>query len=67
MEYEIKLKFLIDKMHTKKAKEVCKERIEYLKNVSMNCSMNVNLMGNDVELLINWITDFFNITEEELK
>ena len=29
IEFETKLKFLITKLHTKKAKEICKERIEF--------------------------------------
>lgn len=32
IEYETKLKFIIDKLHTKKAKEIGKERLEYFKD-----------------------------------
>jgi uncharacterized protein len=32
IEYETKLKFIIDKLHTEKAKEIGKERIEYFKS-----------------------------------
>lgn len=42
MEYEIKLKFLIDKMYTEKAKEVCKERTEYLKNFLDRLEREIN-------------------------
>ncbi len=32
IEFETKLKFLITKLHTEKAKEVCKERVEFYKS-----------------------------------
>lgn len=32
IEFETKLKFLIDRLHTKKAKEVCKERADFYKS-----------------------------------
>ncbi|OYT32331.1 phosphohydrolase [Candidatus Woesearchaeota archaeon] len=32
IEFETKLKFLQDKLHTRKAKEICKERLEFFKS-----------------------------------
>ncbi len=32
VEFETKLKFLIDKLHTKQAKKICKERMKFYKS-----------------------------------
>ncbi|MBU1976608.1 MAG: HD domain-containing protein [Nanoarchaeota archaeon] len=42
IEFETKLKFLITKLHTKKAKEVCKERIEFYKSFLDRLKREIN-------------------------
>lgn len=42
IEFETKLKFLITKLHTEKAKEVCKERIEFYKSFLDRLNKEIN-------------------------
>ena len=42
IEFETKLKFLITKLHTEKAKEVCKERIEFYKSFLDRLKREIN-------------------------
>jgi len=42
IEYETKLKFIVDKLHTNKAKEIGKERIEYFKNFLDKLEKEIN-------------------------
>ncbi len=42
IEFEIKLKFLITKLHTEKAKEICKERIEFYKSFLDRLKKEIN-------------------------
>jgi len=42
IEYETKLKFMEDKLHTKKAKKICEERLEFCKNFLDRLEKEVN-------------------------
>jgi uncharacterized protein len=42
IEYETKLKFIVDKLHTKKAKEIGKERIDYFKSFLDRLEKEIN-------------------------
>ena len=42
IEFETKLKFLEDKLHTKKAKEICRERIEFYKSFLDRLEKEIN-------------------------